>query len=86
MTSQWALSTLRRVVSDLVPFQQGGAIPSDVIESFCISLTCLSGAICKESLDGITVAESEACKCVRRSLVILANMAELNRMNELQFT
>ena len=87
MTSQWAVSTLRRVVSDLVPFQQGGAIPSDVIESFSISLELVyRELLAKESLEGITVAESEACDCVRRSLGILANMAELNRMNELHFT
>ena len=35
MTSQWAL---RRIVSDLIPFQERRTIPSDVIESFVVSL------------------------------------------------
>ena len=87
MASQWAVSTLRRVVSDLVPFQQGEAIPQDVAESFSVSLELVyRELLAKESLEGMTVAESEACECVRRSLALLANLAELSRANEHQNT
>ena len=87
MASQWAVSTLRRVVSDLVPFQQGEAIPQDVAESFSVSLELVyRELLAKESLESMTVAESEACECVRRSLALLANLAELSRANEHQFT
>ena len=87
MTSQWAVSTLRRVVSDLVPFQQGEVIPLDVAESFSVSLELVyRELLAKESLEGMTVAESEACECVRRSLALLENLAELNRVNEHQLT
>ena len=67
-------------------FQQGRTIPSDILESFSISLELVyRELLAKESLEGTTIAESETCECVRLSLDILANMSELNRMNELQF-
>ena len=70
-----------------MPFQLGGAIPSDVTKSYSISLELVyRELLAKESLVGITITESEACECMRRSLVIVANMAELNCMNELQST
>ena len=86
MTSQWAVSTLRRIVSDLIPFQERRTIPSDVIESFVVSLELVyRELLAKESIEGMTSAENEGCECVRLSLdIMLANMSELNRMNELQ--
>lgn len=87
MANQWAVSTLRRIVSDLVPFQQGDIIPQDVAESFSVSLELVyRELLAKESLEGMTVPESEACECVRQSLALLANLTELSRVNERQFT
>ena len=79
------MSTLRRIVSDLIPFQERRTIPSDVIESFVVSLELVyRELLAKESIEGMTSAENEGCECVRLSLDILANMSKLNRMNELQ--
>ena len=78
MTSPWSISTLRRIVNDLAPFQEGTSIPLD---TFSVSLELVyRKLLAKQLVDGsATVAESEGCECVRQCLQILAEMKDDRR-------
>ena len=59
MTSSWSVTTLRRIVNDLAPFQEGTSIPLDIIDSFSVSLELVCRELlAKQLVNGsVTVAE-----------------------------
>ena len=64
--SSWIVSTIRIILDDLAPYQDGRLIP---VESFSSSLELMyRELLIQESLHGLTVLEREGCELIRHSM------------------
>lgn len=70
MSCSWAVSTLRRIESDVAPYHNGHLIPLEVLETFSSSLVLVYWELLvKDALYGLTDDEIEACGLIRRCIV-----------------
>ena len=75
--STWALATVRRVVSDLSMYEDGRAVPSDVLDAFIMSLELVyREMIAQDCMEGLNEAGSEACRLIGSALCILQGIVE----------
>ena len=69
MSSTWAVDTLRRLSAELLSYQDGRQIASDVLESFAVSLELVYRELLMlQSMNGLDDNEERACELVRRAL------------------
>ena len=79
----WVTSTLRRIESDLAAYEDGRLIPPDIIETFATSPELVyRELLVKDSLNGLTAQEAEACGLIRDCMVAFRNMFELLYIRE----
>ena len=76
--SSWIVSTLRIILGDLAPYQDGRLIPLGLLESFLSSQLVYRELLVQDTLHGLTEGEREACELIRHS------MATFRRMHESQ--
>ena len=82
MSSSWAVDTLRRFSAELLSYQDGRHIASDVLESFSVSLELVYRELLMlQSLSGLDDDEELACELVRRALTSLEEIQDF-QLNE----
>lgn len=75
--SSLAITSLRRIISDMHPFQDGRCIPSDLLDSFEMPLELVyRELLVQECVVGLNNEEAEACELVRRALALVKSMQE----------
>lgn len=84
LLDRWIVSTIRIILDDLAPYQDGRLIPVDLLESFSSSLELVyRELLVQESLHGLTVLEREGCELIRHSMATFRIMHESQMQRDL---
>ena len=83
MSSSWAVDTLRRLSAELLSYQDGRHIASDVLESFSVSLELVyRELLILQATSGFRGDDEElACELVRQALTSLQDIQD-SQLNE----
>ena len=80
MSCSWAVSTLRRVESDLAPYHDGRLTLLEVLQTFSSSLELVyQELLVKDTLYGLTDDEMEACELIRCCMVTFRAICSMYR-------
>ena len=82
MTSTWAVGTLRRLSAELLSYQDGRRITSDVLDSFSLTLELVyRDLLIQLTLDGLDHSCEQACELVRQALLSVQEMQDSQWMH-----
>lgn len=83
-SASWAVTLLKRVISDLEVFQDGRAIPEGTLDAFIVSLElAYRELVVLDTTTRMSLSQRESCDIVRASLASFRMMQESN--NHYQF-
>ena len=77
MSCSWAVSALRRVISDISAYQDGRRIPHDILDACVMTLELVyRELLVVECMYDFTDADAEGCELVRRALEQLKRLQD----------